>query len=298
MMPRLIRNCELRLSREPRPEQQTVLFQHGARQAFEADLGLPTERIPGRARRGGRGLPRAIAQAEVYWCGRVRELLGDADKDCTGLAVHTNLVRAGASPLQRAPRQLEAERTEVPDRAGLARNNEGVLRIWLLQRQPNSLRVVPRMAPIPLLVQADKLDPLFEACHYASHRRCDPPGQGAAAAAWRLVAAEDTTDSKHAVDLSVVLHRPVIRVGRCIRKPRCLNIPDRASEASATSSTQKVAGGHAVHLQVVDLNRAHLLQKSLKASWILVVACMELDVVKDVVKQRDLLRHGALNLGK
>ena len=159
------------------------------------------------------------------------------DKHFSGRLVDAFLIDALALPLQFDAGVMEGQSAELPYRVALARGDDVVVGLVLLQDEPHALHIVARVTPVTQGIEVTQvefvLQAVGDACGGNGNLACDE----GLAAALALMIEQDAVGAEHAVTLAVVLHDPE-RVQFC------------ATVGAAGIERCGLALGHLLHLAV------------------------------------------------
>ena len=145
----------------------------------------------------------------------------DLDEHFSGGRVDALLVDAFAFPAQLDADMMEGQGAELADGVVLARSDDEVLRLLLLQDEPHALHVVLGVAPVAEGVEVAEVELVLVPLLDAGGGEGDLAGDEGLAAAFALVVEEDAVGGKHAVALAVVLHDPeAVLLGHAVGRAR------------------------------------------------------------------------------
>ena len=176
-----------------------IVVDHDFDQIIEGRLaGIPAEERLGL---GG------VAE-ELFHLGRTEEARVDFNQHLTRGGVDAFLVDAFAFPTQLDADMPECQRAELTHGVVLARGDDEVLRLLLLQDEPHALHVILGIAPVAEGVEVAEIELVMVALLDAGGGQRDLTCDEGLAPTLTLVVEEDAVDGEHAIALAVVLHNP------------------------------------------------------------------------------------------
>ena len=185
---------QIKLLHEPH-----IMLDHDLHQLFEGRLsGVPAEE----------GLSLGGVAQKLFHLGGAEEARVNLHKHLTRCSVDALLIHAFPFPTQVDADMMESQRAELTHGVVLARGDDEILGLLLLEDEPHALHVVLGIAPVAEGVEVTEVELVLIALLDACRRQGDLAGDEGLAAAFALVVEEDSVDGEHAVALAVVLHDP------------------------------------------------------------------------------------------
>ena len=176
-----------------------IMLDHDPDEVFEGCLaGVPAEERLGL---GG------VAQ-KLFHLGGTEEARVNLHKRLTGSHVDAFLVDAFAFPTQLDADMPECQRAELTHGVVLARGDDEVLGLLLLEDEPHTFHIVLGIAPVAEGVEVAEVELVLVALLDAGGGQRDLACDEGLAPTLTLVVEEDAIDGEHAIALTVVLYDP------------------------------------------------------------------------------------------